>query len=56
MLGREREHAPGRDQIPSGLPHVWPDHLADPLAYGHMTSLALPLTWQGHNPRSSSTV
>jgi hypothetical protein len=54
MLGQEREHTPRRDQFPAGLPHVWPDHLADPLTHRHKTSLALPLTRQGQNPRSSS--
>ncbi|MFJ8470291.1 hypothetical protein [Streptomyces swartbergensis] len=30
------------------------DGLADPLTHRHTTSLALPLTWQGQNPTSSS--
>ncbi|GHJ30669.1 hypothetical protein TPA0910_51020 [Streptomyces hygroscopicus subsp. sporocinereus] len=30
MLGQEREHTAGRDQLPTGLPHIRPDHLPGP--------------------------
>ncbi|MFI9590533.1 transposase [Nonomuraea sp. NPDC052265] len=32
MLGQEREHAPRRNQLPAGLPHIRPDQFPAPLA------------------------
>ncbi|RPE39236.1 DDE family transposase [Streptomyces sp. Ag109_O5-1] len=42
MQRPEREHTPGRDQLPAGLPHIRPDRLPGPLTEtGLCTAVAL---------------